>query len=336
VRIDECHALGDHMLSLAERDDDPFLRVEAHYVIAMALLLSGAAVPAKVHLEAALAHYDRARSAEHIGLYSQDPAVVCLVRLSVDLWILGDPVASAARRADGLLLAEELGHPFSHAYALVWDAHLQAFKGNAGLAGSQAGAAIELSREYAMPFWLSLGTIVHGWAIAEGGEIEAGIKEMRAGMASYAATNGHAFGTFHLGLLAGQYARLGNVERGLTLVSEGLALAERTGERWYEPELSRRQGDLLATIPGRGAEAERAYMRALDVARYQGALALELRAAIRLGNLWISQGRGAEAVRQLEPLVRGFATTTDLMDLPDLVSARAILVGLGTPAVPRT
>ncbi len=33
ARIDECHALGDHLLSIAERDDDPVLRAEAYFVI---------------------------------------------------------------------------------------------------------------------------------------------------------------------------------------------------------------------------------------------------------------------------------------------------------------
>jgi DNA-binding SARP family transcriptional activator/predicted ATPase len=330
VRIDECQALGDHMLSLTDGDDDPVLRVEAHYVIAMALLLKGAAMPAKVQLEASLAHYDRARSATHIGLYSQDPAVVCLIRLSFDLWILGDPIGAVKRRAESLLLAEELGHPFSHAYALVWDAHLQILSGNPALARTQAEAAISLGREYAMPFWLSLGTIVQGWAVAEGGDIEAGIKGMRAGMAAYAATNGHAFVTFHLGLLANQYGRLGNVERGLTLIAEGLALAERTGERWYEPELHRCNGELLETATDRDGEAEAAYLRGIDVARFQGAHALELRATTRLSELWLRQGRRADAALLLEPIVGSFAATSDTTDLPDLARARVLLTQAGS------
>ena len=113
VKIEECHALGDHLLSLAERDDDPVLRVEAHYVIAMALLLNGAAVPARVELEASLAHYDPSRSTAHISLYSQDPGVICRIRLSLDLWLLGEPEEAARRRAESLALAEDLGHPFT-------------------------------------------------------------------------------------------------------------------------------------------------------------------------------------------------------------------------------
>jgi tetratricopeptide (TPR) repeat protein len=332
VKIDDCHALGEQMLSQAERDDDPVQRVEAHYVIAMSLLLNGRAGPAKVELEAALGHYDRARSAEHIGLYSQDPEVVCRIRLSLDLWLLGDPVGSAALRAESLQRAEELGHPFSRAYALVWDAKMQTFIGNAALARTQTEAAIALSGDYAMPFWLSLATIYQGWAVAEQGDIEAGIKGMRAGMAAYTAT-GKAFITLQLGLLGEQYGRLGDVECGLTLVAEGLALAERTDERWSEPELHRRHGDLLAMSAGRDVEAEAAYLRALEVARYQGARALELRAATRLGDLWLRHDRSAEIAGLLGPLVRSFAAITDPdVLLPDLARARAMLAAIGSTA----
>jgi DNA-binding SARP family transcriptional activator/predicted ATPase len=326
VKIEECHALGDHMLSLADRDDDPVLRAEAHYVIAMALLLSGAAVPARAQLEASLAHYDRARSAAHIGLYSQDPGVACRIRLSLDLWMLGEPAEAARRRAESLALAEELGHPFTLAYALTWDAVLQSHRGDRELARTQAEGAMRLGREHKMPFWLGFGTIVHGWAVAEQGDIEGGIEEIRSGMAHFAATGTRSFVPFQLGLLAEQHGRLGNVERGLTLIAEALALVERTNERWPEVELLRRRGELFEK-EARDDDAETAYRRAVDVARYQDARALELRSATRLAGIWLRQGRVADVAPLLRPVVRYFGTTTDL---PDLDLARGLLDRAGS------
>jgi DNA-binding SARP family transcriptional activator/predicted ATPase len=325
-RIDECQALGDHMLILAERDDDPVLRVEAHYVIAMALLLNGAVVPARVELEASLAAYDRERSGAHIALYSQDPAVVCLIRLHVALLVLGDPVAAIRRRTESLELAVELRHPFTLAYALTWDAIGGTFRGDAGRARSQAEAAIDLGREHRMPFWLSLGTIVHGWAVAEQGDIEGGIDEIRHGMAAYEATGGRAFISLQLGLLAEQYGRLGKVERGLTHVAEALALVERVNERWYEAELYRRRGDLLALTSSGADAAEAAWRKALAVARYQAARSLELRAATRLAGIALARGRPTEVAALLEPLVAGFDAA---VNLPDLARARTLLAESG-------
>ncbi len=285
VRIDECHALGDHLVSVAERDDDPILRVEAHYVIAMAQLLAGAVVPARLELETAMASYDPARSSAHIGLYAQDPAVVCGIRLSVALWILGEPEAAERRRAEAVRLAEELGHPFTLSYALVWDAVLQQFRGRADLARMQAEAAIGLGHNQRMPFFLALATIIRGWSIAELGDPDGGIAEMRRGMRSFAATGALAFRTLQLALLAEQLGRSGAVERGLTMVAEALAAAERTNERWVEAHLHRLRGDMLRAEPAGSGPARAAYGRAIEVARYQGARAFGSRAEAQLATL---------------------------------------------------
>ena len=326
AKIDECHALGDQLLSLAERADDQVLRVEAHFVIAVSLLLTGAVTPARVQLEASLSHYDRARSATHIALYSQDPAVVCLIRLSLALWILGDPEGAARRRAESLDLAEQLGHPFTHGYALTWDAILQGHRGDAERARVQSEAAMSLGREHRTPFWQSIGTILHGWAVAELGNAEAGIDEIRQGMADYKATGSLFIKAFQLGLLAEAYGHLGNAERGFTLIAEAIALVERTNERWGEAELYRRKGDLLAGA-SRDVEAEVAYRRAVEVAHYQGARALELRSATRLADLWLRHDRATDVAQLLLPIVQGFGATTDL---PDLDHARALVGRVGS------
>ena len=79
-----------------------------------------------------------------------------------------------------------------------------------------------MSRQHSTPFWQSIGTIVHGWAVAEQGDPQAGIDEMRKGMAAYKQTGSLFIKAFQLGLLADGYGRLGNVERGLTLIAEAL------------------------------------------------------------------------------------------------------------------
>jgi DNA-binding SARP family transcriptional activator/predicted ATPase len=331
ARVDEAHAIGEHLLSLAQRDHDPVLQVEAHFVLAVTLQMRGAHVAARASFEASLADYDRARSADHIGLYSQDPGVVCLIRLSLGLWLQGDPDGSARRRASSLELADLVGHPFTRAYALTWDAVLESHRGNAVLAQTKAEAAMELAREHRLPFWLSISTVVHGWATAEQGAHQAGIDEIREGMAAFKAAGSLFMRPYQLGLLAEQHGRLGQVERGLTLISEALAQVARTNERWGEPELLRRRGDLLAMVASI-PEADAAYRQAMDLARYQGARSLELRSAVRLADSWHRQGRVSEATRLLEPIVQDLRA---VVDLPDLDRARALLGVPGSDGYPR-
>ena len=162
---------------------------------------------------------------------------------------------------------------------------------------------------------------MRGWAMAEQGDVAAGIAEMRKGITAFRASGNLHLGPFFLGLLAEQYGKIGNVERGLTLVSEALAALERTGERWYEAELYRCRGVLLFARND-AVEAEVAFQRALGIARYQAARAIELRVATNLAGLWQRQARYADGCQVLEESCAwfddGFATR-------DLIDARALL-----------
>src|SRR6516165_5869398 len=105
-----------------------------------------------------------------------------------------------------------------------------------------------------------------------------------------------------LALLAEACAKGGQVEEGLSVLAEALALVHKTGECCYEAELYRLQGELLlAQSTRQTAEAEACFQRALDVARAQQARSWELRAALSLARLWQQQGKRTEARALLEP-----------------------------------
>src|SRR3712207_1446564 len=110
---------------MVAREPDPVLLVEAHYVLGVALFWKGGFARSCAHLEQGLAHYTAAQAFDHIALYSQDPGVVCLIRLALDLWCAGYPEQAQQRRQQALVRAQELSHPLSLAYVLAWDALLQ-------------------------------------------------------------------------------------------------------------------------------------------------------------------------------------------------------------------
>ena len=68
--------------------------------------------------------------------------------------------------------------------------------------------------------------------------------------------------------------------------------------------------------------AERAFLRALEVARSQQAKGRELRAAMSLARLWQSQGKRQEAYDLLAPVCDWF---TEGFDTKDLKEAKALL-----------
>src|SRR5262249_23142220 len=96
---------------------------------------------------------------------------------------------------------------------------------------------------------------------------------------------------------------VGQIDEGLTALTEALATAHHTGERWWEAELYRLQGELLLRRGTPMEEGEACFQQALAVARHQKAKALELRAALSLTRLWgRHRGKRAEALGWLPPI----------------------------------
>ena len=89
-----------------------------------------------------------------------------------------------------------------------------------------------------------MGTILRGWALAEQGQGEEGIAQIRQGLAALRATGAEVVRPYFLALLAEAYGKVGQTEEGLSVVAEALALVDKTGERFYEAELYRLKGEL--------------------------------------------------------------------------------------------
>jgi predicted ATPase len=116
----------------------------------------------------------------------------------------------------------------------------------------------------------------------------------------------------------------------MSLLAEAFAIAERTGERWFEAELYRLRGDwLLVHCGGMEAEAETCLHRALALARQQAALIWELRAAVSLARFWSGRGHRREAGDLLVPLCDAFAGSRPI---PDIEAAKALLIELQVTA----
>jgi predicted ATPase len=165
------------------------------------------------------------------------------------------------------------------------------------------------------------GTILCGWALAEQGQGDEGIDEMRRGIAAWRAIGAAMMLSNWLASLAKAYAKVGKREGALRLLDEALSLVDRNEERCWEAELHRLKGELFLK-EGRDAQAEACFERALKVARRQSAKSLELRAATSLSRLWQRQDKGKEARELLQGAYdwfsEGFATA-------DLVEAKALL-----------
>jgi predicted ATPase len=99
------------------------------------------------------------------------------------------------------------------------------------------------------------------------------------------------------------------------------AIAEQSGERWWDAEISRLRG-LVALSRGELGESNAWLLKSLQTARQQQAKSLELRAATSLARLWRDQGKRDEARELLAPVYGWFTEGFDTLDLKE---AKALL-----------
>ena len=128
---------------------------------------------------------------------------------------------------------------------------------------------------------------------------------------------------FQLHTLADAKRVAGDDGQALEALAEAFEICATTGEHVWLSELHRIKGEILLDGKDKASEAaEHELLQALTIARKQGALLFELRAAKSLANNWLDQDRRAAALDLLRPIHDRF---TEGLNTPDLLEAKAIL-----------
>ena len=111
--------------------------------------------------------------------------MVCHAVLAWILWHQGYPEQALKKKPEAFTLAQELSHPLSltWAYDLAAKLHLWCREGPAVI--EQAKAMLQLADEHDMPYWLTEGAMMQGWARVEQGQVQEGIRRMRQGLADW-------------------------------------------------------------------------------------------------------------------------------------------------------
>jgi predicted ATPase len=321
-------ALGEQLLSLAERLQAPALLLEAHHALWATSFFGGEPAATQPHQKQGLRLYEPQRHRAHAALYSgHDPGVCCHMLAAPSLWLLGYPDQAVASIQAALVLAQQLAHPLSLVLALYWAAMLHHLRREVLLTQARAEAAMTIATDQGFPQQLAQAMPLRGWALATSGHGEAGRTQIQQGLAAYRATESTAERPYYLSLLAEASAQAGQTAAGLEALTEALVTLAKSRARWWEAELHRLRGELLlqhaVAQPG---EAEAYFQQALAVARRQQAKSLELRAAMSLARLWQRQDKQVEAHELLAPIYGWF---TEGFDTADLQEAKALLEELG-------
>ena len=166
------------------------------------------------------------------------------------------------------------------------------------------------------PFWETMGRFLKGQLLVGRGEFAQGLLVLRDAFETCERTGWRLSYEEFKGALALGLAGTGRVDEALVALDGALA-AERDGaggHGWYAPELLRIKGEVLLQQAADQLvlAAEDCFTQAAQMAREQGALFWELRAALSVARLRVSQGRHREARAALasvyDRFTEGFAT----------------------------
>jgi class 3 adenylate cyclase/predicted ATPase len=331
--------LGEQLLRLAERERDTDLLLEAHYALGVPLYWQGEFSLARIHFEQGVSLYNFQQHRSHAFRYGVDPGVGCLCYLGWTLLTTGFLDQALPRHAEAITLAQNVGHPFSLGFAVVAPAVVHLLRQESLLVQKQAEATITLCKEQGFPYFLAAGTIFQGWALVNESGTEEGITQMQQGLAAWQAMGTEMIRPWYLALLADAYGKVGRLEEGLRSITEALAFADKNGERMAEAVLYRLKGELTlrqfkvqgsklkvknlqSVIHNPQLETEEYFLKAIDIARQQGAKLWELRATMSLARLWQRQGKQHEAHTMLSEIYGWF---TEGFDTKDLQEAQVLL-----------
>jgi predicted ATPase/class 3 adenylate cyclase len=317
--------VAEQCLRLAEQSGSAVLTVIAEALTGVALFFRGELVSAREHLERMLPLYDPKVFGFLGHEYGHDPGLIGLAYLASVLQELGYADQALARHEEGLRLARSTSIPVSLAQVLQLVSFFYRRRRDAREASRYADEMTELSASHSFPQYVSLAAFLRGWALAESGDVDAGIERMREGLAGYGKTETLLARADYLSSLALALGHAGRPEEGLRVTAEALLMAQQTGERLAEAELYRVRGELLiassepsanpAAPTAEASEAEQCLQRALEITRQHSARRLELRAATSLTRFWRSSGRSLEAQQLLRSCYEWFREGRDTKDL---------------------
>ncbi len=316
---------GQQIIDLAERLGDAGMRVDGLMISGYCHAFMGNLSRGLELLERSLVGYAPGQRPGRRFRFGTYPGVTALTACGLVHWLLGFPDRALGRTEQAIALANELGHPFSMAYARFHAGLLRLWRREPEIARAHAQAVLEISDEHEFQIWRAVGTCLLGAAVAGGGQADDGLAHIQRGMAGYQGlkTRPPVFWPMLLSLQVDVFRRTGRAAEALKLIDEAMEAGGGSPGNVLASDLCRLRAELLLELsPENLDEAESWLRKAIEIARDGDARLLGLRAATSLARLYERQGRSDEAREVVAPayekMTEGF-TTADVREAEALL-----------------
>jgi class 3 adenylate cyclase/tetratricopeptide (TPR) repeat protein len=310
------------MSAANRRPESPVAAIVAHYASGVTCWFGGDYLNARVHLEQALAIYGAEPNPATFKASALDLPSVIMRFLALVLWPLGK-IDRSRRLAEEAVSARGEKRALAQVNALVHNAVFDGLCGVHPRMLQQTETILALAREHTMPLYVAAGTHLNGLARWRTGDRMGGLAEMRRGWELLHENDCYLCEPFWGMQVAEASAETGQLETGLEMLRALIVWAKQTGQHWLDAELHRVRGELLLRRdPSNVSAAEDAFNRALEISRSQQTKTFELRGALGLARLYITDDRAAAVPEVLAPVLVDFDTG---QHLPEIEEAEELL-----------
>ncbi len=312
---------GQQAYDLARFEDDPVRNSTCHR-LGFALVSHGEPALARPILEEGMANPIKSTSSDPSV---RDADVFCEVTLGWALWLLGFPDRATLHCRQALEKGDKALSCYTQGFAQFFAAVVFSLLDESQVVGELGEKVFILGVDNALPLWEDGGRFFQVWSLFERSQDPARLGEMRAAIAKYKQKGSLTAVPHFFALLAVGCLRTGCATEGLAAIDEAIALARQGEQVFFDAELHRLRGELIASQNGPDAEIELSFQEALTIARRQGVRSLELRTAMSLARHWRHRDRREEGRKLLQGV---YGTFTEGFDTRDLREARSLLDGL--------
>jgi DNA-binding SARP family transcriptional activator/tetratricopeptide (TPR) repeat protein len=323
-QLAQADAAGKQLHALAQATQDPLTALFAQFVLGSVHYFKGDLLPARRHLERAVALYD-AHTPTSMTLTGADVGVSSLVWLGEILWALGYADQALARSRQAITLAQAMEHTPSLDLALnVGALSVQHCRRDIPALRAALRQADGVHREASSSMFRFWGALFQGWLAVMDGHDPRGLIQIQEAIRQWEATGTRVGHIHYYMLLAEAYLALGQVETAQVMLERVLADIETTGHHFFEAEIFRLKGEAERAL-GRLDEAVACFRQAIAAARKQSAKAWELRAVLSLCRLYQAIGQVTQLTGVRAQLAEVYGGVTEGLDTPDLQEAKALL-----------
>ena len=279
---------------------------------------------ARVYLERVLHRHGVPYQRPQLSRFHTNWRVAALTIMTSVLWLQGFPDQALRTAQEARGDADATGHALTQGYALVLaSVPIALHVGDLLMAEATLKVLQEHLAKHGLVIWDSMARCLHGALLIQQHD-PAGLPILCSALKKLRREHFGMRYPMFLGTFAHGLQSFGYQAEARSAIEDALVWSNTHEEHWCIPELLRIKGEILEAKNAFDTqrEAEPLYLQAIELAREQGALSLELRAAMNLARLRHRLGKMEQAETLLLSVYGQF---TEGFDTADLKAAKELL-----------